>query len=302
MFEGLRKAFSSLTERVKTTTISAKDLDESLSRLEAQLVSNDVALTVAESIVKSLRADLEKVRVSRLGGPSEAIQSAIRRTLQEIVLEADPREILNRVEENIKQKKSTVVLFVGPNGSGKTTTVVKVAAYLRKQGYSSVISCSDTFRAGAIEQLKELAEREGIWVVSQQYGADPAAVAVDAIRRAEAAGIPVVLIDTAGRTEVDSGLLEEMRKIKSVTKPDFVIYVGDALTGNAAAEQARQFDRYVGLEYVVLAKLDADARGGSSVSISQVTGKPLLFVGVGQKTDDLEPFPKKRILEALSIS
>ncbi|MEM2036799.1 MAG: hypothetical protein QXG21_04490, partial [Candidatus Caldarchaeum sp.] len=188
-----------------------------------------------------------------------------------------------------------------PNGSGKTTTVVKFAHYLRKRGYSVILASSDTFRAGAIEQLETLGQKAGFLVVSQHYGADPAAVAVDAVNKAIAMRVNFVLIDTAGRTEVDRGLLEEMRKIKRVVKPDYVIYTGDALAGNVAVMQAKMFDEVVGIDYVVLSKVDADAKGGSAVSISHATGKPLLFLGIGQSLDDLEDKPAKRLLENIGL-
>ncbi len=299
--EGLRKTFAGLAERIKTTSLSEKDIDEAISQLELHLAANDVALEVIDKIANSLKNELRQIKVPRFGNSSDLIREAISKTIQGLVLESNPSEIVERVRENQRKGKATVILFVGPNGGGKTTTVVKIANYLRKNGFSSVIACSDTFRAGAIEQLRSLAERYGFWVVSQHYGADPAAVAVDAIRSAEARRIPVVLIDTAGRTEVDEGLLEEMRKIKRVTRPDFVIYVGDALSGNVAAEQARKFNEYVGIDYVILAKLDADAKGGSAISITQITGKPLIFVGVGQEVDDLDISPRSWILRALSL-
>jgi fused signal recognition particle receptor len=189
------------------------------------------------------------------------------------------------------------VLFVGPNGGGKTTTVAKIALYLKRNGLTPVIACSDTFRAAAIEQMRTLAERVGVRCVSQKYGADPAAVAVDAIASAKSSRAQVVLIDTAGRSELNRNLLEEMRKIKRVAMPRRVIYVGDALAGNAAVEQARQFDAYVGIDYVVLTKLDSDVKGGTAISVCYAVRKPILFVGIGQDLGDLAPFSKSEIIE-----
>jgi len=302
MFEGLKKAFASLSEKVKTTTLSEKEIEEELDNLFYRLVENDVAVEVAEEVLKVIKDELRKVRIPRFSDAADVVDSIIKKTIDGMVMDADIKEVLKRVGENMRRGKPTVFLFVGPNGSGKTTTVVKIANYLKKHGFSSIIACADTFRAGAIEQLKQLAERHGFWVVSQHYGADPAAVAVDAIRSAEANKIPVVLVDTAGRTEVDKALLQEMNKIKRVTQPDFVIYVGDSLVGNAAAEQALKFNEYVGVDYIVLAKLDADAKGGSALSIAKITGKPLLFIGTGQEISDLSDKPKEKILHALGLN
>jgi len=217
MFEGLKKAFASLSEKIKTTTVSEKDIEEELENLFYKLVENDVAVQVAEELIKSIKDELRKIRVPRFSDASDVVDLVIKRTIDNMILEANINEVLNRIKENAKRGKPTVFLFVGPNGSGKTTTVVKIANYLKEKGFSSIIACSDTFRAGAIEQLKQLAEQHGFWVVSQHYGADPTAVAVDAIKSAEANKIPVVLIDTAGRTEVDKALLQEMNKLKRVT-------------------------------------------------------------------------------------
>jgi fused signal recognition particle receptor len=160
-----------------------------------------------------------------------------------------------------------------------------------------VIACSDTFRAAAIEQMRTLAERVGVRCVSQKYGADPAAVAVDAIASAKSSRAQVVLIDTTGRSELNRNLLEEMRKIRRVAMPRRVIYVGDALARNAAVEQARQFDAYVGVDYVVLTKLDSDVKGGTAISVCYAVRKPILFVGIGQDLGDLAPFSKSEIIE-----
>ncbi|MEM1948434.1 MAG: signal recognition particle-docking protein FtsY [Candidatus Caldarchaeum sp.] len=301
MFKGLTKVFSSFLEKVKTAKPSAKDVEEILSDLYLQLISADVAVETAEAIINDLRKKLLEMKVPRFGDQEEILRQEVRRTIESLIKVADVNEILRKGEESKKSGRPVIVLFLGPNGSGKTTTVVKFAHYLRKRGYSVILASSDTFRAGAIEQLETLGQKAGFLVVSQHYGADPAAVAVDAVNKAIAMRVNFVLIDTAGRTEVDRGLLEEMRKIKRVVKPDYVIYTGDALAGNVAVMQAKMFDEVVGIDYVVLSKVDADAKGGSAVSISHATGKPLLFLGIGQSLDDLEDKPAKRLLENIGL-
>ena len=299
MLEGLRKAFKSLVEELKTRTPSEEEIERYVEDFKLNLIANDVAVEVAEKLGEELAEKLKTIKLKRFGESGDEILNQISRILDSVLKEGDIEEFLRRIDEKRRRGEPFVILFVGPNGSGKTTTIAKLANLLKKRGYASLIAASDTFRAGAIEQLRKLGERVGVRVVGQRYGADPAAVAMDAVLSAKANRIPVVLIDTAGRTEIDRNLLEEMRKIKRVVNPDAVIYVGDALAGNAAVEQAKSFDEYVGVDYVILAKLDADARGGSAISISYQTGKPILLVGTGQGLEDLKPFTKDMIRSAI---
>lgn len=300
MFENLKKAFNEILERVKTTSLSEKEIEKYVEEFRLQLISCDVAVEVVDKLSEKLRVEISQLRFKRFADPSGQVRELVYKMIDEIL---PPEGFIEKVMEMIEEKKMRgeplVILFVGPNGGGKTTTVAKIAKYFKDRGYSSVIAASDTFRAGAIEQIKKLAESIKIKVISQKYGADPAAVALDAIMSARSDKIPLVLIDTAGRTEVDINLLEEMKKIKKVVKPDIVVYVGDALIGNLAIEQAKKFNEYVGIDYVVLAKLDADSRGGAALSISYVTGKPLLFVGTGQTLEDIKPFNKNFIQQLL---
>ncbi|MCS7135522.1 MAG: signal recognition particle-docking protein FtsY [Nitrososphaerota archaeon] len=297
MLEGIKKAFASLADRIKTTTLSESEIARYVEDFKLQLIANDVAVEVAEKLTMEVTKHLRMLKVPRFSEHKEAVYQVLEESISSVILEVDPdSSFVNLVKRNYSLGKPTVVLFVGPNGGGKTTSVVKVSNYLKSKELSSIIACSDTYRAGAIEQLKGLAERVGVRVVSHRYGGDPAAVALDAIEAAKAAKVSTVLIDTAGRTEVDKNLLEEMRKIKRVSNPDVVIYVGDALAGNVVVEQVKKFNEYVGIDYIILAKLDADTKGGSTISVSYMTGKPILFVGTGQGLDDLEPLNKKRII------
>jgi fused signal recognition particle receptor len=302
MLKSLSKAFSNLVEKVSTTTLTGPEVESLLQEFYLQLVAADVAVETADAVVEGLRQRLKEFRVPRFSDKREMVKDVLKSTLSSVIKTASIQDVLKTAEERRKSGRPVVIMFVGPNGSGKTSTVVKLAHYLRKKGYSAILASADTFRAGAIEQLETLGEKAGFLVVSQQYGADPAAVAVDAINKAASLRANFVIIDTAGRTEVDRGLLEEMRKIKRVAKPDYVIYIGDALAGNVAVNQARMFDEVVGVDFVVLAKLDADAKGGSAVSISHATGKPLLFVCTGQELDDLDDNPRQRLLDALGLA
>ncbi|MCX8169528.1 MAG: signal recognition particle-docking protein FtsY, partial [Candidatus Methanomethyliaceae archaeon] len=197
----------------------------------------------------------------------------------------------------IRSKKPFVIMFIGVNGTGKTTTIAKIGKYLMDNGLKVVFACSDTFRAGAEEQLEVHANRLGVKLIKHRYGADPAAVAYDAISYAKSNRIDVVLIDTAGRMQTDRGLMDEMQKIHRVAKPDLTVFVGDALTGNDALNQAQEFNNFVPIDAIVLTKIDADAKGGAAISISHVLRKPIIFLGVGQGYSDLIKFDPEWIIK-----
>ncbi len=262
-------------------------LDEVLEDLEIVLLQSDVAVPVVERIQKDLRKNLAG-RKLRWGADAEA---AIRESMMGSV-----RELLKRPAPDLpkliraRAPEPFVILFVGVNGTGKTTTIAKLAVWLKGQGFGVVIAASDTFRAGAIEQLLVHGERLGVRVVRQQEGSDPAAVAFDAVAHARAKRVDVVLVDTAGRQHTNENLIEEAKKIRRVAPPQLTLFVGDALSGNDAVEQARLFTQSLGVDALILTKLDADAKGGAALSAVQATGKPILFVGTGQGYDDLRPF------------
>ena len=190
-------------------------------------------------------------------------------------------------------------MFVGVNGSGKTLAIAKIAYMLKKQGKSCVMAAGDTFRAGAIEQLEIHANNLDVKIIKHGPGADPAAVAYDAIEHAKAKHKDVVLLDTAGRMQTNINLMDEMAKIKRVAKPDMIIFVGDALAGNDAVEQAKRFNEIVGIDGVILTKVDTDAKGGSALSVAYTIGKPLFFIGIGQKYEDQIPFNPQWMLDKI---
>ncbi|MCS7142333.1 MAG: signal recognition particle-docking protein FtsY [Aigarchaeota archaeon] len=299
MLDGLRRAFRNLSERLTTRQLSDEEIDEVIEEFKWQLVSNDVALLAAEGLASEIKEKLSMVKVPLFGNRGEVLKPIFREALSSVLLETDEEQFISKVRAAGHDTEPFKLLFVGPNGGGKTTTVVKVAKRLKREGIPSLIACSDTFRAAAIEQLKRLAETIGVRTVSQKYGSDPAAVAIDAVNSARSNRIPLVLIDTAGRTEVDTNLLEEMRKIKRVVSPDTVIFVGDVLTGNAMVEQATKFNEYVGVDYAILTKLDADVRGGATVSLCFAVKRPILFLGVGQGLDDIVSFKKSEFIHRL---
>lgn len=275
--------------------ISESMLDEILWDLEIDLLESDVALPVVEEIKKGVRDNLIGKKIERAYAPEDAIELALKSSIE---------KVLKKNEFDFDQfiasrQKPVVLMFVGINGTGKTTAIAKIAHRLQKNGMSCVLAASDTFRAGAIEQLSVHAERLNCKIVKHKPGSDPAAVAFDAVEHAKARKKDVVLIDTAGRMQTNVNLMDEMKKIKRVVKPDLVIFVGDALAGNDAIEQATTFDKEVGIDAVILTKIDADAKGGAALSIAHAVNKPIAFLSTGQGYDDFIKFDSKWMVERL---
>lgn len=227
------------------------------------------------------------------------MKESLREILLDVLGTGEELDLLTVAEEKRKSGEPLTIMFVGINGTGKTTTIAKIARFFIEKNYSVVLACSDTYRAGSIEQLEEHANRLGVRLIKHRYGADPAAVAFDAIGHAKSRSIDVVLIDTAGRIQTDKNLMNELGKIKRVVNPDLTLLVVDALTGNDAVMQAEEFNRSVGINGAILTKVDADVKGGSALSVIHVTGKPVLFIGVGQEYNDLKPFKPEGFTEMI---
>ena len=299
MFERLKSGLEGLVNKVITTELKAENLRPVLSEFKISLVENDVAFPVAEQICDEMEKRLDGVQVKRLEDRRKTVEKNLREVLLEIMLKNDKIDLLKTVEEKRKKGEPFVIVFVGINGTGKTTTIAKVARFLTKKGYSVVLACSDTYRAGSIEQLEEHAKRLGIRMIKHKYGADPAAVAYDTINHAKTRGINVVLIDTAGRMQTNRNLMNELAKIKRVVDPDLTILTVDSLTGNDAVMQAEEFHKSVGIDATILTKVDADVKGGSALSVTYVTKKPILFIGTGQKYEDLEEFDPEKFVQMI---
>jgi fused signal recognition particle receptor len=299
VFEKLRKGLSSAVNKIVITELKAEKLRPILDEFRLNLIENDVAVPVAYYITDELEKRLDGVEVTRLADRKELVKDTLHEVLIEILTTKETVNLLDNIEQKRQAKEPYTILFVGINGTGKTTSIAKVAQFLMKKGYSVVLSCSDTYRAGSIEQLEEHSRKLGVRMIKHKYGADPAAVAYDAISHAESRGINVVLIDTAGRIQTDRNLMSELSKIKRVVNPDLTVLVVDALIGNDAVMQAEEFHQSVSIDGTILTKVDADVKGGASLSVAHVTGKPIIFIGVGQNYEDLEAFEPERFTQMI---
>jgi len=269
------------TEKKSSWTIDENKLNELLWDLEMGLLEADVAYSVIDSIKKDVKQEIKRVPFDKEKA-GNLVEMVLKNAIEH-VLKSNNFDFNKFIDE---RKKPVVIMFVGVNGTGKTLSIAKIAFLLHNIGKTCVMAAGDTFRAGAIEQLTIHADKLGVKIIKHGPGSDPAAVAFDAIEHAKAKHKDVVLLDTAGRMQTNSNLMDEMKKIKRVAKPDMIIFVGDALSGNDAVEQAKRFNEVVGIDGVILTKVDADAKGGSSLSIAYTIGKPLLFIGIGQKYED----------------
>ncbi|MEM4134532.1 MAG: signal recognition particle-docking protein FtsY [Candidatus Micrarchaeia archaeon] len=291
----LTKVKSIITPEV---TIKESDVKTALEDFEMQLLTADVALPVAEEIISDLKKKLVGKSVK-----SSSIESYILDSIYESIEKVIEQERIDLINEVKKYKETTgrpyKILFIGPNGAGKTTTIAKVAHYFKKNGLKCVIAASDTFRAAAIEQTIEHAKRLEIPYIKHDYGSDPAAVAFDAVKYAEAKGLDIVLIDSAGRQETNRNLIEQLKKIERVVSPNMKVFVGEGIAGNALLIQVSEFNEAIKIDGVILTKLDVDAKGGTIISVKKATGVPILFIGVGQEYEDLIPFDKDYILKRI---
>ena len=294
MFEKLKSGFKGLVSKVTTTEFKHENLNPILSDFKMSLCQNDVAFPVADKISEDLEKRLVGVQVKRLDDRKKIVEENLRQVLLEVMLTNVKVDLLKLAEEKRKKKEPFILMFVGINGTGKTTTIAKVAQFFSDKRFSVVLAGADTYRAGSIEQLEEHAKRLGLRVIKSNYGGDPAAVAYDAVNHAKAHGINIVLIDTAGRMQTNQNLMNELIKVKRVACPDMTVLTVDSLIGNDAVMQAEEFNKAVGIDATILTKVDADVKGGSALSVTYVTQKPILFIGVGQTYKDLELFnPEK---------
>lgn len=279
----------------KEVEITENDLDDLLEEFELELLEADVDISVAEAIKRELKEKLVGAKVKK-DALHNHINGMMKETLVGMMINDKSFELLEKIRQSEKPFR---IMFLGINGSGKTTTIAKVAKLLMDNNYKVVFAAADTFRAAAIEQIGVHADRLGVKLIKRDYGSDPTSVAYDAGNYAKAHGIDVVLIDTAGRQDTNISLINEMKKMNRVIEPHLKIYIGESVAGNAIIQQISSFGREIGIDAVILTKLDCDPKGGTMLSINRVTGVPIIYVGTGQEYHDLEEFDARAIVERI---
>ena len=298
MFDSLRKAFSNVAKSLGEKELNEKDIESILFELEISLLESDVAGEVIDSINSNLKEKLIGSKIDK-NEIEKFVKDNLISNISSLFDNAGEVNIFEKIDEKKKQNQPFLIVFVGINGTGKTTSLAKLASLLQEKKYSVVIAAADTFRAGAIEQLREHANRLNLKLVAQNYESDPAAVARDAVLYAKSHKTDCVLIDTAGRMQTSKNLMEQIAKITKVVNPDMTIFVGDSLAGNDTVNQAREFYNHVKFNGSILTKSDADAKGGAALSIVAVTSTPVLYLGTGQEYSDLKSFDKNIFLETV---
>tara|TARA_B100001248_G_scaffold66350_1_gene46583 strand:+ start:2670 stop:3923 length:1254 start_codon:yes stop_codon:yes gene_type:complete len=273
-------------------------LDGILDELETDLLSVDMGHAATEDLVNALKSRIIGSRVNTRTALPTLLEKALRASLRRL-LEAGYWDFDKTVRALMSEDSPVIIMVVGVNGTGKTTTSAKMAYRLNEEGYSVVMAAADTFRAGAIDQLAAHAKRIGVRCITSQRGGDSAAVARDAVDSAKAKGDDIVIIDTAGRMQNKTNLMEELRKVHRVTNPHLVLFVADALAGNDAVEQAKVFQSMLRFDGAVLCKMDTDANGGAAMSIAHATGRPIVLAGVGQGYEDLISFDPEWLLDSI---
>jgi len=300
MFDKLKKAFSSAAKGIGQRELTDKVLDDALLDLQIALLESDVAQEVVDDLSAKLKKEMLGLKMEKGLDVTLVVQSKLQAAVAEIFARAGKLDLVKRIKTKKESKAGPfIIVFLGINGTGKTTTVAKIANLLHKAGFSVVVAAGDTHRAGAIEQLEQHTNRLSLKIVKQRYGADPSSVGRDAYEHAKKNYIDVVLMDTAGRMQTSKNLMDEMGKIVRVVKPDIKLFIGDSLAGNDTINQAREFFQYTNFDGAILTKIDADAKGGAAMSIAHITSKPITFVGIGQGYDDIIPFDPDKFIESL---
>lgn len=287
--------FSRLFNKVSKTTIKQEQFDEIFEDLEIILLENNVALEVVDKI----REDLSKSLIGKEIKKEDAektITNALKESILNVLIEPD--DLIKKIKSH---QGPFIIIFFGINGTGKTTSIAKFAHLLQKNNISVVLGAADTFRAASIEQLEKHANNLKVPIVKHTYGSDPAAVAFDIKKYAQTNNIKVGLIDTAGRMYTKANLMKEMEKVIRVSQPNMKIFVGEAITGNDAIEQAKIFAETIGIDGIILSKADVDEKAGTILSVSYITKKPIYYLGVGQTYNDLKPFTKDTVLKNLGL-
>jgi fused signal recognition particle receptor len=297
MLDKVKNAVSNISKIAVEKQISEKELDRVLEKLTIELLESEIPFDLVEQISENIKKQMIDKKFARNDEFKEIIKSEFTSIIKEIFQKVEDVDLIQLI--NSKESKPFKILIVVINGSVKTTTVAKIGHLLKENNISSVIVAGDTFRSGAIEQIKEHADRLELKLISQKYGSDPAAVARDGIEYSKTHNIDAVIIDTSGRVQTNSNLMQEVLKIKNVVNPDFTVFIGDSLAGNDLVSQTHEFFKFTEFNGSILTKVDADVKGGAILSVLSETGKPIIYIGTGQEYKDLEKFNEKRFLSGL---
>ena len=297
MLDKVKNAVSNISKIAVEKQISEKELDKVMENLTIELLESEMPFDLVEQISGNIKKQMIDKKFARSDEFKEIIKSEFTSTIKEIFQKVEDVDLIQLI--NSKESRPFKILVVGINGSGKTTTVAKIGHLLKENNISSVIVAGDTFRSGAIEQIKEHADRLELKLISQKYGSDPAAVARDGVEYSKTHNIDAVIIDTSGRVQTNSNLMQEVLKIKNVVNPDFTVFIGDSLAGNDLVSQTHEFFKFTEFNGSILTKVDADVKGGAILSILSETGKPIIYIGTGQEYKDLEKFNEERFLSGL---
>jgi fused signal recognition particle receptor len=299
LFAKLRKGMNSILKKISIKELSEKDLEPIIKELTDLMIQNEVGIAAAEQIGKNLKKELTSLEHSRFKDARPMVKEALRLSITSVLNDNDIPDIdlLSKINEAKGENRPFIICMLGINGTGKTTTMAKLANLFQKKKLSVVFAAGDTYRSGSIQQLGKHADKLGIRMIAHDYGGDPAAVAIDAIDHAESKGVDVVIIDTAGRMQNNINLVRELEKVVRLSEPDLKIFVGDSLAGNDVIRQASQFNQDIGIDGIIMTKIDSDAKGGAVISVAQSTKKPILFLGNGQSYDHLIEFDPDYIVK-----
>lgn len=292
LFGRLQSGMKSFLKKISIKELSEKDLKPIIDELVDLMVQNEVGIGTAEQIGINLKKELISLEHARFKDARPVVKDALRKSILSVLdinSEADI-DILADIKKAKDEGRPYIICMLGINGTGKTTTMAKLAKMFHKNKLTVVFAAGDTYRSGSIQQLGKHAEKLGIRMIAHDYGGDPAAVAIDAIDHAESKGVDIVIIDTAGRMQNNVNLVRELEKVIRLAEPDLKIFVGDSLAGNDVIRQATQFNDDVGIDGIVMTKIDSDAKGGAVISVAQATQKPVLYLGNGQSYDHLIEF------------
>jgi fused signal recognition particle receptor len=296
MFDKIRNTVSNISKIAVEKKISEEELNRTLEEFEINLLECELPFNLVEKLSQDLRNELINNTFSRNTEFNKIIKDRFTLSINNIFDQIEEIDLIELIKSSEKPFK---ILIVGINGSGKTTTIAKIGNLLKTNNLSVVLVAADTFRAGAIEQIKEHANRLDIKIIAQKYGSDPAAVSRDGVEYSKLHNIDVVLIDTSGRVQTSNNLMQEISKIRNVINPNFTIFVGDSLTGNDLVSQAQEFYKFTEFNGSILTKVDADVKGGALLAVLSETSKPIIYIGTGQEYKDLEKFNKDRFLSNL---